>query len=353
MKIKNKLILIVAFAAFLSIEALSLADTCPVPSTSVTANVTSSVSFDSHTGLYVYNYKLENDRSSQLPIKRFLILTPVGPQSTKTPEKWHSTYSSGGGSAPPRVSWSTTALDPSFKNPTAPGYNGPMPASFYAVKPGASLIGFTYESASPPGPTSFMIEGDTAVPSTVGTAENDEPQPNCPGWNFTGSKYKNMVTGITQGPVAAGTAAAQIRLRDANGELPYNTFDPNHPQGKMNVLILSNTSFDATTVDPKSIQFGPGNASPLSYKLVDTLHKRWVPEMEDWEKFTFSLLDLKGEYIPRTPAKDLLLLFDVKSIGVRCILDHALFLSGKTKDGKAIVGGKAIQLEGCSKSVSH
>jgi hypothetical protein len=315
--------------------------TCPAPPTCVGANIRSSVAFDSKTNQYTYSYTVQNLKASLLSIKRFLVIVPAQPSNVHSPDKWHSDY----GKTPSRANWSTYLADPSLphSNQINPNSKGHRPA-FYAIKPGAQLSGFSFQSPYPPGVTKYMIAGDTGIPSVTATATNDEPMPDCPGWDFNGPKYQTMVNGITQGPSDPNIISVGIRLREVDHDRPHGNFHPMKPYGKMSVLILSSKTFDASTVDPSSIQFGPGNAAPLSSKLVPAKEEQ-QDEREEWERFAD--LFKKGSDKEKEKKKDLLLVFDLKAVGIRCVLDHALFLSGKTKDGKAIAGAKAINTEGC------
>ncbi len=337
-KIKNRK-LTTSLLPMLAIPFIALsvhADYCPPAPTSVVASVVASVKWDPQTKLYTYSYRVSNSNSSPIPLDRFLVLTAPQPTNALSPQNWHSSFSPGIG----KTDWITSAPDPKTKNLNVKGAGGGhlLPA-FYAIKPGASLGGFSFQSQNPPGPTKFMIEGNTDVPASLPTSTDDEPAPTCPGWDFKGAKYETMVTGITQGPASPNVTPVAIRLRDGDDDRPYGDFNPERPRGNVGVIVLSTKTFDASTVDLTSIQFGPGKASPLSSRLVPSSDKRCHEEREDWER--------DDDDKARDQRKDLFLVFDIKAVGVRCLLDHALFLSGKTKDGKAIFGAKAIELVGC------
>jgi hypothetical protein len=324
----------------------SFADTCPVPNTSVSANIKAAVSMDSKTGLYKYSYVVGNDRDSKKDLNRFLVVTPMPVQNIEAPPHWDPKTGSEAGSAPSRINWSTSDIDPKLMNEPAPD-DGSLAPAFYAIKPGASLKVFSFMSPNPPGPAKYMIQGDTTeLPKATPTDEDDEPLPNCPGWDFTGPKYETMVNGITQGPMDPSVTSVAIRLRDGDNDSPYGAFHPLQPKGKLSVLILSTKTFDASTMDPATVQVGPGKASPLNSKIVTPKDRR-AEESEDWEN-SVGFLKQKLDDKDKKQKKDLLLVFDVKAVGVRCVLDHALFLTGKTKDGKAIMGAKAIRVEGCN-----
>ncbi|MBI3555082.1 MAG: hypothetical protein HY074_02310 [Deltaproteobacteria bacterium] len=170
--------------------ALSVhADYCPPAPTSVVANVVASVKWDPQIKLYTYSYKVQNSNSSPIPLKRFLVLTSPEPANIQSPNQWHSDFEATIG----KTDWITSAPDPNTKNLNVKGAGGGhlLPA-FYAIKPGASLSGFSFQSPNPPAATKFMVAGDTDIPASTPTSTDDEPAPNCPGWYFKGPKYETM-----------------------------------------------------------------------------------------------------------------------------------------------------------------
>jgi hypothetical protein len=92
-------------------------------------------------------------------------------------------------------------------------------------------------------------------------------------------------------------------------------------KGVVPVAILTDETFDAATVDPLSIEFGPNKASEA--------HGRGHIEDVDGDS------DL-----------DLVLHFKIQDTGIACG-DTSAFLRGKTSDGKEIKGSDFINTVGC------
>jgi hypothetical protein len=342
---ENKIYLFTFALALVPMMATSGAEAqttaCPPPSTSVEARVDSTVSWSGKNKLYTYQYKLTNSKNSPLSIYNFVVGVPSEPSSPKSPANWDVDF---GNSKTKRMNWGTAQPDPNKDTTNIRGPGHPEP-KFFALKPGQSLSGFSFQSPYPPAMTKYFVAGDTDIPVSVATADNDEPVPDCPGWYLKGPKFDNMVSGITQGPSDPNVISVAIRVREHDGERKCGPHDPEHPDGKLGVVVLSNKTFDARTVDPASIQVGPGKASPVSFRLVPKLREKYDDEAEDWERESLSFKEDEKE---RAKRQNLLLVFDRAAVGLRCNLDSALFLTGKTKDGKSIAGGKAIELKGCN-----
>ncbi|MBI3555080.1 MAG: hypothetical protein HY074_02300 [Deltaproteobacteria bacterium] len=334
-KVNARKVLAVGITTGMLFAVGARADHCTTPPTSIDAAVSSSASYDANNKLYTYSYKLQNSKTSMLSIERFIVPTYSNPNSSTTPANWWGRYMDEGW---PRMNWSTYLSHPPGVKAPAPTTSGYRP-KYFALKPGDSLNGFSFQSPNPPGVGMFFVEGDTPPPTSTPTATDDEPEPNCPGWVTSGGKLENMVTGMTQAPAAPNTISVVIRMRSSDGNSGVGPFDPARPGANVTVIVQSSKTFDAATVDVSSIKFGPGKAVPISSKLVPSNGQSSDSEAEDWEKSASP--GKAGDQ-----AKNLFLSFDARSIGVRCI-DHALFLTGKTTNGKAIIGGKQIILNGC------
>lgn len=85
------------------------------------------------------------------------------------------------------------------------------------------------------------------------------------------------------------------------------------------VAILTTPTFDATTVDPSSLQFGPNLAIPVSVALED---------------------------VDRDGGLDMILRFRTQETGIRCG-DTVASLTGQTSGGRAIEGSDSIETVGC------
>jgi hypothetical protein len=92
------------------------------------------------------------------------------------------------------------------------------------------------------------------------------------------------------------------------------------------VAILTTQTFDATTITPLSVAFGPSGATEA--------HGRGHIE------------DVNGDGAP-----DLLLHFRTQETGLQCG-DTSASLTGQTVGGEPIEGSDAINTVGCNKSAS-
>jgi hypothetical protein len=104
---------------------------------------------------------------------------------------------------------------------------------------------------------------------------------------------------------------------------PGSDTNPINPKSKgvIPVAILTTNTFDATTVDPLSVQFGPDGATEA--------HGRGHIE------------DANGD-----GRLDLVLHFNTKETGIQCG-DTSASLTGKTFNGQAIEGSDSIKTVGC------
>ena len=311
----------------------SYADPCPPPPSSIDPSVTASISFDKKAGLYTYKYAVQNGQSSQIPIDTFIVQLSQSPTEIQSPVHWISGFMNLS-HMPFHIIWDSVY---SSKRKSVD------------IGPGQRLSGFSFKSAQPPGVVQYNAQGRTGVPSSsppaVGAAD-DEPTPNCPNWDFNNPRFQTLVTGLTTGPLNPNTVSVAIRLRDEKGEHPSGPINPSSPVGKISVLILGSKSFDPSQILVSSIKFGPSSVSPLSPKLVSRRDEDdRGDDREEWEKQADSIdgdRDDKGH-----KKQNLLLIFDQASLGVQCVLDKALFLSGKTQAGENIVAGATTRLFGC------
>jgi hypothetical protein len=316
--------------------------TCPPAPTSVDPSVSTRVSHDPSSQTYDYHYRVNSQNDSVLSINYFTLSLAIQPLTVGSPNAWISRYVSLS-TVPPNLRWATIAPGPNSA-PDIGGANLPAPA--FAIQPGGHLDGFGLQSSRPPGIVQYYVQGFTQVPTSSPSQEDDEPEPDCAGWDFHSPRFQTLVTGIATGPSSPSVISVAIRLRDRDGDDPYGRIDPNNMTGNISVLVLSSNTFDATEIDVPSIEFGPGKAVPLSSKLVPakSSSKTQADEREEWEIIRDNLGGDNGGY-PKL--QNLLLTFDLKSVGLKCVLDKALFLSGKIKSGEAIMGGVSTDTLGC------
>lgn len=102
------------------------------------------------------------------------------------------------------------------------------------------------------------------------------------------------------------------------GSFP-NSVNP-RSNGKIPVAILTTASFDASTVDPTTVAFGPNGAAPVHFALED--------------------VDGDGDI-------DMILHFNTQDTGIACG-DTTASLTGQTFSGAAIEGADSIKTAGCN-----
>jgi len=115
-------------------------------------------------------------------------------------------------------------------------------------------------------------------------------------------------------------APHSVQIDIAPGELP-NRINVKS-RGVIPVTILTTSTFDATTVDPLSVTFGPHDAA------------------EAHNRGHFEDIDTDGD-------QDLVLHFRIQETGVQCGMT-SVPLSGRTTGGQAITGVDVITTVGCS-----
>jgi hypothetical protein len=319
--------------------ATASAGTCPPPPSSVDPSLMARVSYNKKTGNYTYSYTISNGRDSVLPLSYFTLLTSVSLSELRAPSGWMAKYID------------TPHLPPNLRWAAFPKKGGSSPTDSEAlilpglINPGKSLSGFSFESSQPPGIQQYYIKGFTQIPSSTPTLADDEAPPQCPGWDFSSPLLKTFVTGLTTGPAAPDTLSVAIRLREEGGTHHCKPIDPNNPSGKVSILVLSSKTFDASDIVVSSIKFGPGGAAPISSKIIPSgTEEVDSDEQEEWEKQRSNIDSCLKRDKRR---KNLLLTFDLQSLAIQCVLDKALFLSGKTQSGESIVGAVSSKTVGC------
>lgn len=314
------------------------ASTCPIPESATDPGLTAKVVYNGKTKLYKYSYTISNGKRALIPVEQIEILMANAPQKMRAPEQWTSVFMPG--LDPLTLDWTTVYVSEknAHKHPFAD-----LVTPDFAIKPGHSQSGFSFESPNPPGPAQFYASGSTQIPYVSPTPDDDEPEVQCPGWDPYAPRTQKLPTGMTIGPMEPGTIPVKIRLREKEGRYACGPWNPKKPYGQISVLVVSTRSFDASKIDVSSITFGPAEAIPVAHKLVPGgFGKPYDPrERTGWETF------IEGKSTHHSKFKNLLLVFDLKSLDVQCGLDQAIFLHGKTTTGKKIFGGTKTNLIDC------
>lgn len=321
--------------------SFAFADYCPTPSTSIEHVLDAKVTFDKKNKIYTYHYSLKNLSQSIVPIDRFFILLPDNPISIGSPTKhWSEYFYSKLGNEPSKVYWSTSFTTAEDNPALRPESQVGVPDE--AVRPGKTLSGFSVKSKQPPSAVQYFVNGFQALPVAFGDENNSDPDLNCPNLDTESTIRDSTITGVTIGPATPSTVSVKIRLRKNDGQEHCGPIDPKKASGQINVIVLPSKTFDPKKLDLESLRFGPSKAKALSSKFLPSKshEKDGDDDGEEWERHA---QEQSGD-----DRNVLMLTFDLNSLGIRCILDKALFLRGKTVEGKNILGGVTTKTVGCS-----
>jgi hypothetical protein len=307
------------------------ADYCPkTTSTNFEHSLSSKVTYDKKTKLYTYQYTVSNSRSSLVPIVRLNLVSFEEPKSIpRTPKSdWFGDFSAGiPGDLKSEIQWSTTKST-APKNPKVREHSQlGMPDE--AIQPGKTRSDFTFTSLRPPGIIQYYIDGYAELAVAIGDGNNDDPDLNCPNIDLENPYDRTKITGMTVGPADPSVVQLELRLRKKDSHERFEFFDIKKASEQVSILIMGSKEFDPSTLNIQSLRFGPDEATAVSSKLVD---KSYGGDRG------------KGN---RSELKNLLLTFNIKDLGVQCVLDKALFLTGTTKTGKPVFGGVTAKIAGC------
>jgi len=130
-------------------------------------------------------------------------------------------------------------------------------------------------------------------------------------------KFIPLLVAVSLMLVALPCYAFAVEIDIKPGSDP-NSINPNS-KGRIPVAILSDAGFDATTVDPDTVTFGPDGASAMHSALED--------------------VDIDGDI-------DMILHFKTQDTGIACD-DTSASLAGETFGGTPITGSDSINTVGC------
>jgi hypothetical protein len=155
----------------------------------ISASVSGTTSFDSNTGLYTYHYAITNHGESPRPVHELYIsLRDASVSNIVTPPGWEGSVNK----AQTLIGW-CACKEEGFVPP--PGYvnDGRGIPSKFAVMPGATLSGFSFQSPHPPSPGIFYAGGWVPIPiEGIDFPEGQEPAvPDFP---------MDMLSGTVSGP---------------------------------------------------------------------------------------------------------------------------------------------------------
>jgi hypothetical protein len=231
----------------------------------LTIQVTPTVTFNSQTGLYTYQYSVHNDSSSSLDVSGFQILVANAVVSNlQAPQGWTASL------------WndsSTVAFAATDIGPLPPDFvdDGNLVASPFQIKPGQTLNGFSFESPDAPGTVDLLAQGFQKIPDLV--SEDDTQQPEL---------FDSSFTGTTTAP-----APIQLMMHEVAGQptgiaaldsLLFTT----DPFPVVNAANLLNQGPDRNTrvmVFVMNLQFTQGE--PVVVNLVDSNSQSYDIVAED------------------------------------------------------------------------
>lgn len=295
------------------------AQECPTPPTAIDPKVESAVRFDNKKNEYIYTYKVRNGSSAKVGLYLLSVESKEAVTAVQMPPKWRSSFDPAESSLPSRFSLMSGTSE---------------------LNPNAKELTFVVKSKLPPGLTKYYAEGQASGQLKAVTINgDDEATPDCPGF-FTeeSSNLKQMVQGVTTGPVALNQKEAKIKMKLHRKDY-HKKFDDEEDEpeispadkGNVELLIYDIEKTDLSEVDLKSITFGPYSTSPYHAELISNHSK-----LSHWRKK------------PNTSGKYIQALFKLDELKIRCDLDNALVLNAKAGE-KLIVGSLKMKNKKCDK----
>lgn len=280
----------------------------------INVKVDSHVKFNHKNQVYEYFYNLENLPDSKLPLIAWWLLIDEKPLEMKSPTNWEA----------PEYKEHTKDSDSE-----TPGnlILGTLGARKYFLNPGQTAKGFLIKSKHPPGIVKYYINALSEIPIVKSESEAHEA-PNCPGFLYDLPLFDTKVNGFTTGPAPTNQISVEMKLKkvkemhpvkyEESDEADINEFTPKKDNGKIAVILKGTNDFDVNTLKVDSVRIGIGQAPVLASSFFGAK---------------------KGEKIR--------LVFESTKLGLECDRDRALFLKGKTTNGKDVLGAVSIKTINC------
>lgn len=309
--IKTILVFLLLGVSFL--ETAKAQSFCPYADNFIYPRVSASVE-NLKDGNFKYSYSISNDASSALPIFSLMLETFKLHSNVQQPTTWNVTNWVKGGEN--LLLWSTKIIKTGD------------------VLPGSAISGFSFISSRPPGLIKFQSQGANYRPFKTQNVLESDVLNLCPGIYQAGSSIDGLaiVEGMTIGPIQENKINAELRIRKTGtkswvGGLKDSTkellsFSPTET-GKVEVALLGNSTINPEDISLNSINFGRGNAKPLSSSIGDC-------DISSKEK-----------------VKALVMTFNIQDVNVLCNTSQALFLAAKTKNGEDLFAGVNIKPTFC------
>ncbi len=279
---------------------------CPSPPSQVKITVVASITFNAATKLYTYRYSLASAPESKTPLVDFALDFASPISKAASPNGWGVTLYRGR---------STELWDAGIGSPLPTGVpdSGQITVPIAALAPGKTLSGFSLQSPNPPGPVKYYALGFADIMAEATEEEAEAAMDACP--ESTGGFFDRALVGITQGPVLFIPVTIEVNPSHSLASIHHAR------QGVTTVAVLSSPGFDASTIDPRTVKFGPAAAAAID----STSH----------------LADVNND-----GKLDLVLDFSAAATGIKCD-DLSAALTGKTKNGTPIRGTGPAGNAGC------
>jgi hypothetical protein len=176
----------------------------------VSVGVSVATSFDTNTGLYTYRYTVTNYGDSDKPVHEFHVpLRGAVATNITAPPGWDGAVNA----ATTMIGW-CACKEEGFVPPAGYVDDGRGLPSAYAIRPGATLAGFSFQSPYPPSPGVFYAGGWIPVPiEGVDFPEGQEPQ--------VADFPMDMAQGAAAGPLKDDTIFAGGRRPAVDGFLVF------------------------------------------------------------------------------------------------------------------------------------
>lgn len=211
----------------------------------------------------------------------------------------------------------------------------------FALKPNNSLSGFSLKSVSKIGVVEVAFRSSDKSRLNKHTKTLINTKKPCPGQWGDGSSADGevYVKTITLGPLPENRLAPEMFIRKNQKSVWTGGYsqkenliaiDPME-KTKIEILLIGSTDFNIASLDLNSLEFGRGKAKLIDSKIVNAkatgkLYKDILAKSYD----------------------NIVLTFDAQEANVLCDLDQALFLRGKTHDGKELYTGVKIRPTWCT-----
>ncbi len=234
----------------------------------ISATVVGVTSFDNATGLYTYRYSVTNYGESSKPVHElFIPLRGASVLNVTAPSGWEGSINK----AQTMVGWCACKED-GFAVPAGYVNDGRGIPSSFALKPGATLSGFSFQSPYPPAQSNFFAGGWVPVPvEGIDFPEGQEPSiPDFP---------MNLLSGTVNGPLKSDTLYLGGRRPAVDGFLVFANISDGgaYPSPVIADILFSQNGENVLQATFKATLNGVDVTS--KFAVIDTNRRRAVFEI--------------------------------------------------------------------------